>query len=69
MARRQVRRRLPEADYAPYLELAPDLRHRPAPVQGSYLNQERLIGLIKRSGADGVHPGYGFFPKTQSSRG
>ena len=27
----------------------------------SYLNTERMIEIISESGADGVHPGYGFF--------
>jgi acetyl-CoA/propionyl-CoA carboxylase biotin carboxyl carrier protein len=27
----------------------------------SYLNTEAILGVIKRSDADGVHPGYGFF--------
>ena len=27
----------------------------------SYLNTEAIIGAIRDSGADGVHPGYGFF--------
>ena len=27
----------------------------------SYLNTEKIIEIIKRAGADGVHPGYGFF--------
>ncbi len=27
----------------------------------SYLNTERILEVIDRSGADGVHPGYGFF--------
>ncbi len=27
----------------------------------SYINTEALIGVIERSGADAVHPGYGFF--------
>jgi acetyl-CoA carboxylase biotin carboxylase subunit len=51
-----------EADYgAPYLELASEAYDiGPAPARDSYLNQERLIELIKRSGADGLHPGYGF---------
>jgi acetyl-CoA carboxylase biotin carboxylase subunit len=51
-----------EADYgAPYLELASETYEiGPAPAADSYLDQERLIGLIQRCGADGVHPGYGF---------
>ena len=51
-----------EADQnAPYLELASEtLLLGPAPVRDSYLNQERLLELIEKSGADGVHPGYGF---------
>jgi acetyl-CoA/propionyl-CoA carboxylase, biotin carboxylase, biotin carboxyl carrier protein len=27
----------------------------------SYLNTEAILGIIERSGADAVHPGYGFF--------
>jgi acetyl-CoA/propionyl-CoA carboxylase biotin carboxyl carrier protein len=27
----------------------------------SYLNTEAILGVIEQSGADGVHPGYGFF--------
>src|SRR6476659_3133484 len=27
----------------------------------SYLNTEAILDTIRRSGADGVHPGYGFF--------
>jgi acetyl-CoA carboxylase biotin carboxylase subunit len=30
------------------------------PPRESYLNMERLLDAIKRSGADAVHPGYGF---------
>jgi acetyl-CoA carboxylase biotin carboxylase subunit len=51
-----------EADYgAPYLEMASETQAvGPAPAGESYLNQDRLIEVIKRSAADGVHPGYGF---------
>jgi acetyl-CoA/propionyl-CoA carboxylase biotin carboxyl carrier protein len=32
----------------------------PGPANESYLNVERLLDAITRSGADAVHPGYGF---------
>jgi len=51
-----------EADYgAPYLELAGETYAiGAAPARESYLNQDLLVEVIRRSGADGVHPGYGF---------
>ncbi len=51
-----------EADYgAPYLELASQTYAiGPAPARDSYLNQDTLLEVLKRSGADGLHPGYGF---------
>ena len=46
---------------APYLELAGETVHvGPAPARESYLNQDALVAAIKRTGADAVHPGYGF---------
>src|SRR3712207_3489933 len=32
----------------------------PAPAPESYLNVERIVEAIEASGADAVHPGYGF---------
>src|ERR1700684_2915066 len=32
----------------------------PGPATESYLNVEKLLDAIERSGADAVHPGYGF---------
>ena len=51
-----------EADYgAPYLEMASETYAiGAAPAADSYLNQETLLDVLKRAGADGVHPGYGF---------
>ena len=35
----------------------------------SYLNTEAILDAIRRSGADGVHPGYGFYSEnTEFSR-
>jgi len=51
-----------EADArAPYLELSSEAYPiGAAPARDSYLNQETLLGLLKLTGADGLHPGYGF---------
>lgn len=32
----------------------------PSVAAESYLNGEKIIALTKRSGADSIHPGYGF---------
>ena len=32
----------------------------PAPARESYLVLEKILDVCKRSGADAVHPGYGF---------
>lgn len=51
-----------EADHhAPYLEMASQtFAIGPAPARESYLNQDTIIEVLKKSGADGLHPGYGF---------
>jgi acetyl-CoA carboxylase biotin carboxylase subunit len=52
-----------EADAAsPYVKEADQaIAIGPAAPKESYLNMDALIAAIKESGADGVHPGYGFF--------
>lgn len=32
----------------------------PAPARDSYLNQQNILKAVKQSGADALHPGYGF---------
>ena len=51
-----------EADAgAPYLEMASEsYAIGPAPARESYLNQDTLIEVMRKAGADGLHPGYGF---------
>ena len=51
-----------EADAgAPYLEMAGEAHAiGPAPARESYLNQGAMIEVLRRSHADGLHPGYGF---------
>lgn len=51
-----------EADHhAPYLEMASQtFAIGSAPARESYLNQDTIIDVLKQSGADGLHPGYGF---------
>ena len=51
-----------EADAgAPYLAMASETHALgPAPARESYLNQDVLIEVLRRSHADGLHPGYGF---------
>lgn len=52
-----------EADAgAPYLDEANEAYLLGGPrVQDSYLNQDALLDIIRKTGADAVHPGYGFF--------
>ncbi|MDP1717693.1 MAG: biotin carboxylase N-terminal domain-containing protein, partial [Burkholderiales bacterium] len=51
-----------EADAgAPYLEMASETYAiGPAPARESYLNQDLMLGIVRSSHADGLHPGYGF---------
>ncbi|GMV23408.1 MAG: acetyl-CoA carboxylase biotin carboxylase subunit [Acidimicrobiia bacterium] len=46
---------------APHVQLADDaIAIGPAPAAHSYLRVEALLDAAKRTGADAVHPGYGF---------
>ncbi|WP_418969720.1 biotin carboxylase N-terminal domain-containing protein [Alloscardovia omnicolens] len=46
---------------APYVERADEAYHLPGDTYNeTYLNQNRIIEICQRSGADAIHPGYGF---------
>ena len=48
-------------DTAPYLDEADEaLRIGDAPSVASYLNHESILAVVENTGADGLHPGYGF---------
>ena len=55
-----------EADeHAMHRRLADEAYHiGPAPAPESYLNVGRLVEAIERSGAEAVHPGYGFLSES-----
>ncbi len=46
---------------APHVRFADEAVHiGPAPSKDSYLNVEKIIDAAKRTGAEAIHPGYGF---------
>jgi propionyl-CoA carboxylase alpha chain len=52
---------------APHVELADQsVRLGPPPASESYLNAERIIAACKETGAEAVHPGYGFLSERES---
>ena len=52
---------------APHVAMATEsVRLGPAPPKDSYLSHERLVAAVEQTGADGVHPGYGFVSESEA---
>ncbi|MFO1159672.1 MAG: acetyl-CoA carboxylase biotin carboxylase subunit [Reyranellaceae bacterium] len=53
--------------YAPHVAYADEAQHiGPSPVGESYLSIDRILEAAHRSGADAVHPGYGFLSENEA---
>ncbi|MBU1606935.1 MAG: acetyl/propionyl-CoA carboxylase subunit alpha, partial [Alphaproteobacteria bacterium] len=53
--------------HAPFVRMADEaVRIGPAPASESYLLAEEIIEVCKATGADAVHPGYGFLSERAS---
>ena len=42
------------------------VRIGPAPASESYLRSDRIVAAVKATGADAVHPGYGFLSENEA---
>ena len=54
---------------APHVQMADDAVHiGPSPVNESYLVQDAIIAAARSSGAEAIHPGYGFLSRERRIR-
>ncbi|MBR0551680.1 acetyl/propionyl/methylcrotonyl-CoA carboxylase subunit alpha [Stakelama marina] len=52
---------------SPHVEMADEsVRLGPAPAAESYLNADLILAAAKETGADAIHPGYGFLSERES---
>ena len=55
---------------APHVAFADEaVRIGPPPVSESYLSIDRILEAAHRSGADAIHPGYGFLSENEAFAG
>src|SRR6476661_3740678 len=51
---------------APHVKMADEAVRLPPPASESYLKAELIIDACKATGAEAVHPGYGFLSERES---
>src|SRR5687767_13975616 len=42
------------------------VRIGPAEARASYLNQDKILAVAKKTGAEAIHPGYGFLSENEA---
>ena len=60
-------RSIPTPTKARHVALADEAVHIGPPSRESYLQADKIIAAAKQTGAQAIHPGYGFLSKTRTS--